>query len=244
MLSKAGYFFILFNKDVFHNKIAYLWTLLVPLIIMVFNNMNWLTNIPKLKEFQDTLYIYWSFIILITATNGVGISLIILRDNGFMKMFYFIAGGKYPIVFGKLLSQWLFVSINIIIFTLISAGLFQQKILYFLLISLVVALIVPIPTFLAFLWISSLPFKQENVAPIFTILTVVLINLTSMFKPIFSISPASFVLNMSEIAGSIVFSRGIQMEGMSILFVEIFVYMIIGGLSYKYISILPKTGRQ
>ncbi|KOR94825.1 membrane protein [Geobacillus stearothermophilus ATCC 12980] len=246
MLRKSWEFFILFNKEVFYNKIALLWTLVIPLFFMVFNHLSWLTNPPNFQSFKNNIFLYWSFMILITAISGVGISILMLRDNGFLKMFKFIARNKLPIILGKIGSQWFFVTINLVIFTAASALLFHQPVFSVLSIAIIVAIIVPLPIFFLFLWISSLPYRQETISPIFTILMFPLIyfaNVEVNHKSLLVLNPASFILNVSKLISDAVSNHVWDITLSYTLVVIMGVYILIGVFSYKIIDITPKAGR-
>ncbi|MGG3957465.1 hypothetical protein ABEV15_12810 [Bhargavaea massiliensis] len=246
MLRKSWEFFILFNKEVFYNKIALLWTLVIPLFFMVFNHLSWLTNPPNFQSFKNNIFLYWSFMILINAINGVGISILMLRDNGFLKMFKFIARNKLPIILGKIGSQWFFVTINLVIFTAASALLFHQPVFSVLSIAIIVAIIVPLPIFFLFLCISSLPYRQETISPIFTILMSSLIyfaNVEVNHKSLLVLNPASFILNVSKLISDAVSNHVWDITLSYTLVVIMGVYILIGVFSYKIIDITPKAGR-
>ncbi|XWN51880.1 hypothetical protein L0P96_11935 [Anoxybacillus flavithermus] len=246
MLRKSWEFFILFNKEVFYNKIALLWTLVIPLFFMVFNHLSWLTNPPNFQSFKNNIFLYWSFMILTTAIYGVGISILMLRDNGFLKMFKFIARNKLPIILGKIGSQWFFVTINLVIFTAASALLFHQPVFSVLSIAIIVAIIVPLPIFFLFLWISSLPYRQETISPIFTILMFPLTyfaNVEVNHKSLLVLNPASFILNVSKLISDAVSNHVWDITLSYTLVVIMGVYILIGVFSYKIIDITPKAGR-
>jgi ABC-2 type transport system permease protein len=246
MLRKSWEFFILFNKEVFYNKIALLWTLVIPLFFMVFNHLSWLTNPPNFQSFKNNIFLYWSFMILITAISGVGISILMLRDNGFLKMFKFIARNKLPIILGKIGSQWFFVTINLVIFTAASALLFHQPVFSVLSIAIIIAIIVPLPIFFLFLWIGSLPYRQETISPIFTILMFPLIyfaNVEVNDKSLLVLNPASFILNVSKLISDAVSNHVWDITLSYTLVVIMGVYILIGVFSYKIIDITPKAGR-
>ncbi|MED0657794.1 hypothetical protein [Anoxybacillus ayderensis] len=247
MLRRTWEFFVLFNKEVFYNKIAFFWTLIIPIIFIVFNNLDWLLKYPDYSTFRHNISFYWCYMILITAINGVGVSILILRDNGFLKMFKFIARTKTPIIVGRICSQWLFTVVNIVIFTVVSSLLFRQPIFSLLSAIIVIAFIAPLPVFLSFLWIGSLPYRQESVSPIFTILVFILIYLTKfslkegdMFV-LEWLNPAVFILYLSKLVWT--FDHNWNGRLIYQLLLAIFVYVFIGVVSYRRINVISKVGR-
>ncbi|MBN8194216.1 hypothetical protein JI667_18965 [Bacillus sp. NTK074B] len=251
MIKRSFEFFLLYNKEVFYNKIAYLWTLLIPLGLMIINNRSWIASPPSIEEYQTTLFFYWSFMILITATSGVGIALLIVRDNGFLKMFKFISGSKMAVILGKMESQWFFIFVNLLFFNLVTSLLFHQPVFHTLSIAFLVALIVPLPVFFLFLWIASLPLKSETIAPVFTLLIFPMIYaagyIQEISNPIISffawLNPASLIVNTSSVIAGLVSNLQINTLPLLSSLTGILFCIIIGNISYKMIGITSKSAR-
>jgi len=171
-------YFLLFSKENLVNKLAMFWTLFLPIIFIIINNLSWFEEVPE-SSFQ-TITIFWSFIILISALNGVGISLLINRENGFLKVFSFVSGSTKPIIFGKVFAQFVYLILNLVVFTSVISLLFGLNLISLLGICLVVSVIVSIPVFLMTLWVPTLPIKQESIAPVLTLVNLMFIYLSTI----------------------------------------------------------------
>lgn len=94
------------------DRFYFVYTLIVP-IFMVFINKN--------QYFQDneSLYIYWSYIVVTTVFNGFLINIIRLREGGFFKTLSYLMGSSHSIVLANLLVQFFVIQLEIFTFNLI-----------------------------------------------------------------------------------------------------------------------------
>lgn len=99
-------------KIAFKDKFYFVYTLIVP-IFMIFIN--------KTQDFQDneSLYIYWSYIVVTTVFNGFLLNIIRLRESGFFKTLTYLMGSKYSIVLSNLFVQVVIIQLEILLFNLI-----------------------------------------------------------------------------------------------------------------------------
>ncbi|CAJ1178379.1 hypothetical protein [Companilactobacillus nantensis] len=93
-------------------RFYFIYTLIVP-IFMVFINKN--------QDLQDneSLYIYWSYIVVTTVFNGFLINLIRLREGGFFKTLTYLMGSRHSIVLANLLVQFFVIQLEIFLFNLV-----------------------------------------------------------------------------------------------------------------------------
>ncbi|AYE37894.1 hypothetical protein D1B17_04315 [Companilactobacillus zhachilii] len=93
-------------------RFYFVYTLLVP-TFMVFINKN--------QDFQDneSLYIYWSYIVVTTVFNGFLINIIRLREGGFFKTLSYLIGSRYSIVLANLLVQFFVIQVEIFLFNIV-----------------------------------------------------------------------------------------------------------------------------
>lgn len=241
-------YYILFTKEIFINKVAIFWSFIFPLIFMLINNVSWFTEVPE--YFFNTLSLFWSFIILITAINGVGISLFISRENGFLKVFSFVSGSSLPIIIGKVFSQFTFLLVNITFFTVIVSILFKLNIIQLVLISSIVCFILGIPVFMVMLWIPILPFRQESIVPAFTLFNFLLIFLATLeFKnPILSfiftiLNPAAISNNLFKYFYDLFNHESYLTVDQIYIFISIFLYLVIGFILAKRLPLRSKMQR-
>ncbi|WP_053367684.1 hypothetical protein [Bacillus sp. FJAT-27245] len=174
-------FFKLFFKNAISYKVSFVWTLLLPTIIMSYSARAWFAAKPGIEEFVPMYSFYLGFIVTITTANGIGIGLLNLREYGFLKMFKFIAGNKYSVITGFFLSQFSFLMLNIALFSVITSLFFAPHLfLHIVLISLLIGLVTILPVAFLFSWIPALNLKAESLTPITTLLPIVLSYLSML----------------------------------------------------------------
>ncbi len=74
----------------------------------------------KTLNFQDneSIYVYWSYIVVTTVFNGFLLNLIRLRESGFLKTLTYLSGSRHSIVLANLLVQLIIVQLEIFLFNL------------------------------------------------------------------------------------------------------------------------------
>lgn len=95
----------------FKERFYFVYTLIVPMF-MVFLN--------KTLDFQDneSIYVYWSYIVVTTVFNGFLLNLVRLRESGFLKTLTYLSGSRHSIVLANLLVQLVIVQLEIFLFNL------------------------------------------------------------------------------------------------------------------------------
>lgn len=99
-------------KIALREKFYFIYTLILP-TFMAFINKN--------QYFQDneSIYMYWSYIIVTTIFNGFLINIIRLREGGFFKTLSYMMKSKHSIILANLLVQCIVIQIEILLFNLI-----------------------------------------------------------------------------------------------------------------------------
>ncbi|WP_167261844.1 hypothetical protein [Alkalibacillus almallahensis] len=244
-MTKTYEFFSLFLKGNVYNKMNLFWVVFIPLILFLINYSNWFVNRPQEQEAYLVLAFFWSLMILISAVINTAVSLFMMREEGFLKMFSFIAGSKRSIIFGKGLANLLFLIVSMIVFNLVVALLFQMNPFMLIMNSLLLIAVTFIPVVLFFSWIMTLPFKEDSIAPAFSLLTIVLMYLTSdmvgVQSPLFLINPAEFILRVAE---AVIISDVVDVTNMLTLASVGCIYMIIGLVTIKLANLESRTIRQ
>lgn len=169
-------YFKTFNKVILSEKIPFLYTLLLPTGLYIFNNYkNFGQSIPVSHLLLQTVN-YVGYIIVTTALNGISLQLVNFRDSGFLKTYTMISGGdkRYPI-FGLLLSELLFGYLCTIIFTLVVAIFNFQNILVILFFYTIVYIIAAVPVMLASVLIASFNVKMNTLGTSINISLFILI---------------------------------------------------------------------
>lgn len=246
-MRKSYEFFLLYNKEMFFNKFAYLYTLALPLVIVLLRHFDWFKDSPTWTVFQSAMIQFFAIMIVLTAINGIGISLLNQRESGFLKMYTFLSGQKFPVIFGRLMSQWFFLTLNMFAASLMMAMVFHQPLLKTVLMTGLLALIVPLPVFACSLLIAALPLKPETMTPLGTILIFAVFVFIDVFEltdnrllAFFSfLNPANLILNEARFLTG---SASDGTIGLSIL-TGILVYIVVGYVAYQRLSITSKTNR-
>ncbi|SIS45204.1 hypothetical protein [Salimicrobium flavidum] len=166
-MKKVFEYFRLFMIEAATNKIAFFWTLVLPLTFMIVNSMDWFGSPPE--NYISILAAYWAYLVLITSMNGVGMGLLVYRDNGFLKMFSFLSGSHQPVVLGKIMAQYVFMVVNMLVFTIVVSLLFRLDLLMVLGVGMLTAFFLSIPLFFLALVVPILPVKETAIAPLFSL---------------------------------------------------------------------------
>ena len=74
----------------------------------------------KTLDFQDneSIYVYWSYIVVTTVFNGFLLNLVRLRESGFLKTLTYLSGSRHSIILANLLVQLIIVQLEILLFNL------------------------------------------------------------------------------------------------------------------------------
>ncbi|ADU29427.1 hypothetical protein [Evansella cellulosilytica] len=244
-------FYLLFIKIVVTNKVAFLWTLIFPIIYILLFSRITLSNGFDDNSFIETIAMFFSYIIFVVSINA-SLSLISLRETGFLKMFFFITGSKIPIVFGQILAQLCFLYINIIIVSLVFFFLSGENLYSLLQLGLLVVTITFIPISLFNLWITTLPIKNESIIPIMNIAVFPLIiiafsvNYTDYLILDFFISfnPVKFIHNITIfIANNIGITSVGNKNANNFFIINTITYTLIGLLMLRYFKIISVVKR-
>lgn len=164
--------FILNIKILLSEKIVLLWTTILPIIIFVMS-----ANRSSLENFNDQhtfIAYFWSFIILSTFFNGVGIHIMKLRDLGLLKTYTLISGNKRNIVFGIILSQLIISALSIMIFSIVVTLIYQIDVFTLTLAGMTLLLCIFIPISIISLILTIIPIRHTSLSTILNILLYIL----------------------------------------------------------------------
>ena len=112
MLENDWAIFKLQFKIAMKERIVFFYTLVIPFIMLFIN---------RTEDFQDNeaLYVYWSYIVVITLLNGFLMQVIHLRESGSLKTLTYMTGSKTSIILAVFLVQLLMIQSEIILFNLV-----------------------------------------------------------------------------------------------------------------------------
>ncbi|QKG83046.1 hypothetical protein GXN76_00250 [Kroppenstedtia pulmonis] len=241
-------FFSLFIKHILAQKTNFFWVLLFPLGLMIWNFNDWIHSRPGEDVYVQTMVLFWSLIIVMTATNGYATSLIMMRENGFLKFFRFVAGSKYTVVVGHLLSQISALLVNITLFTLFTSFIFGFPI-YLWMLAVLIVIVTFTPVCLLFSWLAILPYRQETITPIISVVVILLVYSTQYLSSVsvksflMFVHPVQFVI---QIANAILSVFGLPYESYGnplYLVAAVIVYVFFGLMALKHMKVYSITSR-
>lgn len=170
-LRKIYSFFILYLKILFSEKIALVWSVILPVVIAVMYSLSVMGGtFSSTGELLEYMSLFWVFIIWNSYLNGVGLQLARLREQGLLKTYTLIAGNKFPIVFGTILSQLVFSLVSLLSFTII-VSLINNIFMIELFLLPIILLICSVPFSLFVLVVANLPFQYNNFSVIVNLST-------------------------------------------------------------------------
>ncbi|MBB5146247.1 ABC-2 type transport system permease protein [Cerasibacillus quisquiliarum] len=231
----------IFNKQNVYNKIGFFWFLALP-ILFFFIRFNAFKNNNMDIEMLNFIHIYWGFMLLTTVLSGVLLAIIQYRDSGFLKSFTFLSGNKHVIIFGKLLSQLLYIVVLTTVFNLIISVVYKIDFSQLFLKGLLTMLIAFIPICFSMLWMVIIPVNANNIAPIGTILLILFLYLANFgiethsyfLYFMYSLNPVVYLSNILNMLNDFSF------EIVIINALTTLIYLIIGFFSLKNMSIIPR----
>lgn len=248
MLKKIREFTRLYLTMLLHNKMAVFWILVFPTLLMMLNKKDALFAEHASIQTRHAVQYYWSYMILITAMTGVAIQLMVSRDNGFLKQFTYVAGSKYPIVIGSMLSQLIFLIGNIVLFTSACSFAFRLPFFPFVGSALLLALFCLVPVCCCLLWLPVMPVRQESLVPVLNLIIIPLIYIADAhstsgkaWEIVYFLNPVEFIVCSSRLfiqAGDALDAT--QMAGIIVSFVA---YTAIGLFFIRKIPLYSLSGR-
>lgn len=243
----------LFFKMTISNKITFFWSLFLPIVIFLMSRYPWIWNPPSLDEFYFQVSVFIAYIVFILSIDAT-IQLIRLRENGSMKVFKFISGSKYTVIWAQIFNQLLTLIAASFLFSTFIGVLFIHQpiaIILFILISISVCIVIAPVLCLFFLWLMILPIKQESLVTVLNILLLVLFLISANNLPLpTSLGTITFWINPLEVVREAVFWLTNYIAGTSItthsLLVTVSIlciYAVIGICSIRMIPIVSQTQR-
>ncbi|HDR7352947.1 Uncharacterized protein BCZB5J_00355 [Bacillus cereus] len=163
-------FTILNIKILFSEKIALVWTVVLPVFIALIVQKNVLDSITTQADLINYLSLFWVFIIVSSYINGIGLQLARLREYGLLKTYSLIAGNKNIIIFATFLTQILFCFISLMLFNFIMCIIYNIQDFSFFLIPILL-LLLGLPIGLVSLAFATVPFRESSISTIVNILT-------------------------------------------------------------------------
>lgn len=186
MHNKIFAYVILNVKSLLKDKIPFVWSILLPLIMYVLNK-------EQIYEERDLTY-WWVYMILCAYIYGVGLYALELKEDGCLRTIFSIDNSPINFFFGNLITQIVFCIISISLFNMVV--LWEKKFSFFMITAYsLIVIILCIPY--AFLGFGFTLIRKVHANTIRTILSILifgmfmLLNTTSnlnKYNPMFYIS--------------------------------------------------------
>lgn len=168
MLIKVYGFTILNLKILIFEKITFFWTVVLPVVMALFFQDS-VTSSLTLED-QKLLYMgwIWTYIIVASFVNGIGLLLARMREYGLLKTYVLIAGGKSPFVLATFITQLVFCYLSLTIFNVI-VGLYFEVFSLNLLWDSFLLMFCSLPFGLLTLVLTILPLKISDLGTVINI---------------------------------------------------------------------------
>ena len=189
-------YFILYLKIMVTDKIPFLWTIGLPLVLaLAYGTQNDFTY----ADFLSFIPLFWGYIILSTYLNGIGLQLARMRERGLMKTYIMISGDKLSCILAMILVQVVFAAVSLVFFTVtvsLVTGFFSFQLIGLSLLVLLGSL----PLAFASTLLTLVPFKISSMAtlanivmyPLFLVSTRQSEQWFSYLNPFYTIRQLSF----------------------------------------------------
>lgn len=243
----------LFFKMTLSNKITFFWSLFLPIVIFLMSRYPWLWNPPSLDEFYFQVSVFIAYIVFVLSID-TAIQLIRLRENGSMKVFKFISGSKYTVIWAQIFNQLITLIATSFLFSTVIGILFihqSVEVMLFILISILVSVLIAPILCLFFLWLMVLPIKQESLVTVLNIVLLVffLISANNLSLPT-SLGMVTFWINPLEVVREAVFwltnyiaGTSIKTHSLLLTILILCIYAIVGIFSMRATPIVSQTQR-
>lgn len=191
-------FYRIYLKILLVEKVSFFYSLLLPILIAILY-LSSFDGVWTMEAKFISISLFWSFIIINTYINGIGLQLSTIRDQGTLKTYQAITGNRYIFLIAIVLVQFTVAFVCVLLFsTVISVILnaFSIK----LMMASVLTLVFSFPLAIACITIAALPFKTSNVSTILNILTFPLFFLAAsgVHGVIGYLNPFTIVIKMSS----------------------------------------------
>lgn len=195
-------------KIALKEKMTFIYSLIIPIVVLLLNNRASLNN-------SETLYTYWSYIVVTSILNSFMINFIRMREDGSLKTLSYMVGSKTSIIFNKYLVQLLIIEIEIFIFDLAISLLGVRYSLSFYLYGFLMTLITTTLAIAATSILFRLRVKQGTFNIIINIilfwgLFLLTLRPSGILNYLFTIiNPFQFVLSIYNFINNSVFLNGL-----------------------------------
>lgn len=240
--------FILNLKILLSEKVVFIWSVIAPIVMFVVFTFRIELSDKDPSEIIQFLSYFWAFIIISTTFNGIGLHLSRMRNHGLLKTYTLIAGGKKPIIFAVIITQFVVSVVSLIIFTVFVSVIFQLNTIMLTLTGLLLLLITFIPLALISFFLTYLPIRDTSMSTflnfgLFILLFFSLSEGTLIIDILNYFNPFVFVMNMTNILLSTVKLSNTVISFNYVNLLAIFLFMLFGIYCYKKLNLISDEYR-
>lgn len=169
MYSKILAYTILNMKSLLKDKIPFVWSILLPMVMFMMN----FHNIKTEKDLTP----WWVYMSLCSFIYGIGVYALELKESGCLRTIFSISYSPIAFFLGNLVTQIIFSMISIYLFDIV-VGIFKQFSIPHLMVYSFETIVLCIP--FAFLGYGVTLLKKLHVNSIRTIFTIVMFGMFLM----------------------------------------------------------------
>lgn len=216
-------------------KINFLSILIIPVFGVIYQQSAFLFQQIPVAEYYYYISIWLAYMVAISSFS-TGHQIVMMREQQFLKQMKFIVKDYRLIIYAEILTQFIILIFTVTILVILSTILFKIPFLNLLFFAYGKVIIPFLPLSLVFLIFNLLPIHTENLQPIITVATMLIIfsiNFIDLEGPLSTfliiVNPLNYAIEIGKIWDTLFFSS-ISINYFAITFATV-LYLIIGYFS-------------
>ncbi|API88617.1 hypothetical protein BKP56_04570 [Marinilactibacillus sp. 15R] len=245
-------YFKTFNKVIFFEKIPFLYTAILPVVLFIFTNYSWLTFQSPLEKILNASLPYVSYIVVGIALNGIALQIADFRERGSLKTYTMISGGnKSLVITGLSLSEFFLGLVCAILFS-ITLSFFSLSNIFYITLSVVLTYIISIiPVTLFLFFLDVLPIRSSTLGTIANLFFFLAVTISAMRRAtdsiviefLYGLLPTDFVTQIGVILNNLILDKPIPSSWLLAALALLLLYSALGGLFLKKIRVSGVNNR-
>ncbi|MCO7126232.1 hypothetical protein NIE88_10645 [Sporolactobacillus shoreicorticis] len=227
-----------FLRVLMYYKINFIFTLGVPVGSIIYTMRGYIFHMSNQQIVQTHIGYWISYMVVLYAIMNSGPSLVILREEQFLKMFLFISGSVRSILCAKFISQFLLLSISVLILDILSCLLFGLPIIRLFIQSILLIILCSPPIFSLFLFFAALPLRQETITPLINVLIFcfIFLSVSQINHLLIFVNPIDYTFQIARFLFGVTVFHAVRLW--LPITVTLF-YLLIGAFAVKKMRFLP-----
>ncbi|EST13243.1 hypothetical protein [Sporolactobacillus laevolacticus] len=219
-------------------KINFIFTLGVPIGSIIYSMREQILQKTDTHTIINTIFYWIGYMVVLYALTGSGPSLVILREEQFIKLFLFIAGSPWSIIFAEFIAQFLLLIFSVLLLDVLCSALFLLPLFSLIGQSLLIVLICSFPVFSLFLNFAAWRIRPETVTPLMNILIFffIFLSINESNMAFVFVSPIDYIDRVSRLVTGEATATLLQI---ALLTTVTTVYFLVGIFSLKKLKTLP-----